>query len=212
VKKLEVVKGYRLENRKSPTNSEKRFKPILAEALMGICRPEKEKKQKDKKPYIFQYIICFNPKDVIIVDFLVPELDLIFEIDGGYHDTPEQKEKDRERDRRLRKLGYKVVRIANDDTRYPDRLLNRVKRVILDRIEQSRLTTKTHDAASKPSVSDEIKKFIEGGGQIKKVASPGWHKKIFKGKGNDYPQVETPLDRYLKRKAKKKKSKKSVED
>lgn len=50
-----------------------------------------------------------------IVDFLIPQYRIVIEIDGGYHDTPEQKEVDRKRQEWLEKNGYKVIRFRNEE-------------------------------------------------------------------------------------------------
>lgn len=49
-----------------------------------------------------------------IVDFYCPAAKLVIEIDGEYHNTPEQQEKDQQRDQRLTALGLKVLRFANE--------------------------------------------------------------------------------------------------
>jgi uroporphyrinogen-III synthase len=55
------------------------------------------------------------PIDRYIVDFYCPEIRLIVELDGGVHDQPEQVKWDEIRDRRLLKLGYKILRVPNED-------------------------------------------------------------------------------------------------
>ena len=50
-----------------------------------------------------------------IVDFCCEKAQLIIEIDGSQHYTPEEKEKDRKRTNDLKDLGYKVIRISNRD-------------------------------------------------------------------------------------------------
>lgn len=54
-----------------------------------------------------------HPLKGYIVDFFCYELKLIIELDGGYHNHPEQKEKDEIRDLHLKALGYKVLRFSN---------------------------------------------------------------------------------------------------
>jgi very-short-patch-repair endonuclease len=49
-----------------------------------------------------------------IVDFYCPALKLIIEVDGGYHESAEQVQKDAMRDDRLQKLGLTVVRVSNE--------------------------------------------------------------------------------------------------
>ncbi|RXG26345.1 uroporphyrinogen-III synthase [Leeuwenhoekiella polynyae] len=55
-----------------------------------------------------------HPLKNYIVDFFCYELELVVELDGGYHNFPEQKEKDELRDLHLKALGYKVLRFSND--------------------------------------------------------------------------------------------------
>ena len=44
-----------------------------------------------------------------VVDFLVPATRLVIEVDGGYHRT--RRVADARRDRALRRLGYRVLRL-----------------------------------------------------------------------------------------------------
>src|SRR5688572_7271048 len=56
-----------------------------------------------------------------IADFMCKELLLIIEVDGFYHDTPEQIEKDRVRDEKLCKAGFTILRFKNWEVLYsPD--------------------------------------------------------------------------------------------
>lgn len=55
-----------------------------------------------------------HPIKDYIVDFFSFELQLIIELDGGYHQDPEQKEKDTLRDLDLKALGYNVLRYTNE--------------------------------------------------------------------------------------------------
>lgn len=53
-----------------------------------------------------------------IVDFYIPSLRLVIEVDGGYHDTSEQKRKDYFKDNWLRKARkVEVLRIKNEEAR-----------------------------------------------------------------------------------------------
>ena len=54
-----------------------------------------------------------HPLKDYIVDFFCKELNLIIELDGGYHNDPEQREKDELRDRHLQLLGYRTLRFKN---------------------------------------------------------------------------------------------------
>ncbi|WP_299217204.1 uroporphyrinogen-III synthase [uncultured Dokdonia sp.] len=55
-----------------------------------------------------------HPIKNYIVDFCCLEIMLIVELDGGYHNTIDQKEKDELRDIHLRQLGYRVLRYKNN--------------------------------------------------------------------------------------------------
>jgi len=50
-----------------------------------------------------------------IVDFLCKKQKVVIEIDGGIHDTADQKEHDLNRTNFLEEHGYKVLRIKNED-------------------------------------------------------------------------------------------------
>lgn len=79
-----------------------------------------------------QYKVDIKYKGVIkkfyIVDFCDPINKVIFEVDGGYHSTQEQRKKDYFRTKDLNSLGYKVYRITNEQVYQglTTTLLNRV--------------------------------------------------------------------------------------
>jgi leucyl-tRNA synthetase len=50
-----------------------------------------------------------------IVDFYCPSQRLVLELDGGVHDDPTQRERDRTRTDAFRKLSIRVLRIPNHD-------------------------------------------------------------------------------------------------
>lgn len=47
-------------------------------------------------------------------DISIPSLKVIIEVDGGYHLTPEQKEKDKKRDEDFASIGYTTIRVTNE--------------------------------------------------------------------------------------------------
>lgn len=53
--------------------------------------------------------------DMFIVDFVCLSKKLILEVDGAYHNTPEQKEADELRTQILNDFGYKVVRLTDEE-------------------------------------------------------------------------------------------------
>ena len=61
----------------------------------------------------FQKIIYTDNKHFFIADFYIPSKNLIIELDGEYHDSAKQQEKDTWRTELLKSLGYKVIRFKN---------------------------------------------------------------------------------------------------
>ncbi len=55
-----------------------------------------------------------HPVGLYVVDFYNHKNKLVVELDGGYHDTEDQKLKDIERSRFLEFNGLKVIRFKND--------------------------------------------------------------------------------------------------
>ena len=74
----------------------------------------------------------FNRQHIIrdyIVDFVCLEKGFIIEVDGGYHDTAEQREADANRSEEFAKMGFDVLRFNNNE------VLQNIKNV-LGRIEE----------------------------------------------------------------------------
>ena len=68
------------------------------------------------------------PIDEYIVDFYCDEMRIIMELDGDVHETPEQRAKDDRRGKRLRELGFTILRIPNGlAINDPDRLREMVR-------------------------------------------------------------------------------------
>jgi very-short-patch-repair endonuclease len=63
-------------------------------------------------PYRIQHPF---PGAYAVVDFFIPSLGLILEIDGKEHRRGEKLEKDQIRDAKLAKMGYVTVRLRNED-------------------------------------------------------------------------------------------------
>src|SRR5262245_47312769 len=63
-----------------------------------------------------------------IVDFYCDEMRIIVELDGDVDERPGQKVRDERRDRRVRELGYTIIRIPNGlAMNDPDRLRDMVR-------------------------------------------------------------------------------------
>ena len=73
--------------------------------------------------------------DGYIADFVITEADLIIEVDGGYHDTEEQKSLDLARELYLNQRGFTLLRFTNEEVQ------NDIKNV-LEKIQQRISTQK----------------------------------------------------------------------
>ena len=62
--------------------------------------------------------------DAFIVDFICIPKRLIVEVDGGYHETDDQKAYEEERTKKLNELGFEVIRFTNDE------VINNTKQVL----------------------------------------------------------------------------------
>lgn len=58
---------------------------------------------------------CQHAVFAYVLDFYCPELRLAIEIDGGIHHTPQQRERDRERQLAIEELGISFLRVSADD-------------------------------------------------------------------------------------------------
>ena len=77
----------------------------------SFLESESEKKAYDfLTKYIPHSIFCQYRIEHYRVDFFIPELDLIIEIDGKHHTEQKQVEYDSNRDKALKALGYKTIR------------------------------------------------------------------------------------------------------
>jgi leucyl-tRNA synthetase len=96
--------------------------------------------------------------DKFIVDFICLEKKLIIEVDGGYHDTEEQKEYDHQRTLFLNENGYKVLRFKNEE------VANNVY-VVVEKIKIELEKRKSYnDIIDTDKVSDEEYSPSFGGG------------------------------------------------
>lgn len=50
-----------------------------------------------------------------IVDFLLPEIKLVIEVDGTYHAERDQKDDDEIRERNLARMNYSIIRFSNEE-------------------------------------------------------------------------------------------------
>ena len=108
------LKDFAEENRKHPTQAES----ILWEYLRGK-----------------QLGCAFRRQHIIgqyIADFICLEKNLIIEVDGGYHQLPEQQTSDEERTNWLNSQGLIVLRFTNEEIiSNTEQVLNKIKEIII---------------------------------------------------------------------------------
>ena len=76
-----------------------------------------------------------HPILYFVADFYCHKAKLIIEVDGGYHDLPEQYKYDKEREHELEDLGLKVIRFTNEQVLFQiENTLKEIEGVIKERI------------------------------------------------------------------------------
>ena len=76
-----------------------------------------------------------HPVLYFIADFYCHKAKLIIEIDGGYHQIPEQHLYDQNRDKELEELGLKTIRFTNEQVFFgTEKVLNTIKDEVEKRI------------------------------------------------------------------------------
>jgi len=88
-------------------------KATITEKILTKFLKSKKVKVDPQRVIYIDYNCIINK--FYIADIYLPELNLIVEIDGGYHETAEQKEKDYNRDMDLMSVGYKIFRCTTSD-------------------------------------------------------------------------------------------------
>ena len=80
-------------------------------------------------PIVFQ----FDTKArYFIADFYCSEHNLVIEIDGGYHETMEQKEYDAWRDEIIKAKNLAVLRFKNEEVGTVEKVLEKIKAFLLN--------------------------------------------------------------------------------
>jgi len=92
-----TAKDNARDHRKNPTDAEAIMWEIVRDHRLGYH-------------YRRQHAI-----ENFIVDFVCLKRRLVIEVDGGIHDTPEQKEKDGIRTKKLLELGFNEIRFTNNE-------------------------------------------------------------------------------------------------
>ena len=108
-----LLKELQKENKKNSTQAES----ILWENLRN-----KNIKYKFRRQHII---------DIFIADFVCLEKKLIIEVDGGYHNTLEQREADELRTQILNEIGFKVIRFTNEQVIGDiDNVINKINTIL----------------------------------------------------------------------------------
>ncbi len=107
-----LLKENAQENRKNPTEAES--------VLWNLLKANKTGLHFRRQHVILDYI----------VDFICLEKGLVIELDGDYHNVPEQVEHDKQRTAHLKQLGYTELRFTNEELlTNPDAVIARIKSV-----------------------------------------------------------------------------------
>lgn len=101
-----IARKIRRELRDAPTEAEILFENEARSIGLKLRSQFKIDVPSKDKSYIRKFYFA---------DFCDTDNMIIFEIDGGYHNENAQKRKDERRTRDLRRLGYEVYRISNED-------------------------------------------------------------------------------------------------
>ena len=108
-----LLKQFALEHRQQPTEAETALWEILRGKNLGSK---------------FRREHCIGD---FIVDFACLAHNLVIEIDGAYHLTPEQQEADRLRTAMLRDMGFKELRFSNEQVLFtPDEVVRDIQQQI----------------------------------------------------------------------------------
>ena len=95
-----LLREFARKNRKNATLAEQVRWEELREKELGVR-------------FLRQHII-----GDYIADFIALEVGLIIEVDGSYHSEPQQEEDDERRTRKLKTMGFDVIRFTNEDVLY----------------------------------------------------------------------------------------------
>lgn len=69
-------------------------------------------------------------RNSITVDIALPDHKIAIEVDGGHHNTPDQRERDRKRDTTIQANGYRIIRCTNAEvTHNIDEILRKVRQL-----------------------------------------------------------------------------------
>jgi very-short-patch-repair endonuclease len=115
-----LLKDFANENRKKPTEAENLLWDCIKGNLLGVH-------------FRRQHII-----GLFIADFACLSHKLIIEIDGKYHQLPDQQISDKERTEWLEQKGFKVMRFTNEQIiNYTNKVLKSIQTYIIKELPVS---------------------------------------------------------------------------
>ncbi|MBQ8704435.1 MAG: endonuclease domain-containing protein [Bacteroidales bacterium] len=118
--RYDVLKGYAKVNRHNMTVAEQLLWDELRNGKTG-CKFRRQ-----------------HPIGDYIADFVCIEKRLVIEVDGGYHNTMEQRQDDQMRSVDIEKMGYLVMRFSNEDVEYD---LSAVMTEIKNKLKENKQNT-----------------------------------------------------------------------
>ena len=110
-----LLREFARKNRKNATLAEQVLWEELREKELGVR-------------FLRQHII-----GDYIADFVALEVGLIIEVDGSYHSEPQQEEDDERRTRKLKTMGFDVIRFTNEEVLYDT---NKVIEDIIQKLQE----------------------------------------------------------------------------
>lgn len=129
---IEIKKGSRMKKERSHHHYNKKLKHIGRTLRNNMTKAEaslwKYGLKNKQRGYTFNRQ---RPVLSFVADFMCKDIKLIIEVDGSTHDNPSAFKKDRERDLKLEKVGFKVLRFTNEDVlRNMDSVILKIDKVI----------------------------------------------------------------------------------
>lgn len=121
-----LLKDFVVENRSNPTEAEK--------VLWEIVKGRKMTGYKFRRQHIISNYIA---------DFVCLSEKLIIEVDGLYHQLPENIISDEERTQDLNRLGFEVIRFSNEQVLgEPDNVINKIVKALNEKKSKFKTTQK----------------------------------------------------------------------
>ena len=118
--RYELLKDFAKYNRREMTESE----TVLWNALRNMKARVRFRRQ--------------HPIGDYIADFICLPAKLVIEVDGGYHEEPQQQELDEQRTEFLISKGYQVIRIKNEEISNDlNKVVMRIKAEVLNQSNDS---------------------------------------------------------------------------